>query len=272
MSEFNSGEYEGWDAIPSSLQERIKSDFIARRTAEAELLSLQEERIQQQQQQRVGRDTAAELQGVVQDTSAFLGAERQTSHGVDTRREPSVPVTRQDSRSTPGGQDLASLMAQAMSLGANSGMIGVNSLHVWDGKISVGEDEQTKLNAYVSLVIAVCGQNGTLEVLSQDEPVKVGDPNASRADLVAKHSEEVVRKSYELWGMIVQKIVYAPISQTIIAAQSPQENTTRRGLSRKKENSGKIGGSCVRGRRRLLESIWLEQQLLGPSSNRTNHP
>ena len=47
--------------------------------------------------------------------------------------------------------------------------------------------------------------------------------HADRAALVAEHSEEIVRKSYELWGMLIQKIPYVPIMRMILSAGSHQE-------------------------------------------------
>ena len=47
--------------------------------------------------------------------------------------------------------------------------------------------------------------------------------HADRAALVAEHSEEIVRKSYELWGMLIQKIPYVPNMRMILSAGSPQE-------------------------------------------------
>ena len=60
--------------------------------------------------------------------------------------------------------------------------------------------------------------------------------------LVAGHSEKTVRKSYELWGMLTQKITYVPIMRRILSAGSPQEGwacfrkyyETRAGIEKEK--------------------------------------
>ncbi|MEP5177288.1 hypothetical protein [Marinobacter alexandrii] len=94
----------------------------------------------------------------------------------------------------------------------------------WDGKIRAGDNEQTRVQGFSSMTIAVCGQNRTLSVLvEQEKAVKVGLEHADRAALVAEHSEEVVRKSYEIWGMLIQKITYVPIMRMVLSAGSPQE-------------------------------------------------
>ena len=98
------------------------------------------------------------------------------------------------------------------------------------------------------MMIAVCGQNGALFVLEQQKAVKVGFEHADRSALVAEHSEKMVRKSYELWGMLIQKIPYAPIMRMIVSAGSPQEqggralvNTMKRVQGQRKQNSVGIG-------------------------------
>lgn len=151
-------------------------------------------------------------------------------HGADMRAPSSVAGsdTREGPRPTSGAQDeekdsLARQMARALVLhGSNKGTK-LESVKSWDGKISLGEDEQTKVNAFRSVVIAFCGQNGLLDVLEQEVPVKIGKMGVSRDELVAVHSEKTVRQSYELWAMLVSKIPYAPVPQMILSSGSPQE-------------------------------------------------
>lgn len=71
-------------------------------------------------------------------------------------------------------------------------------------------------------LLSVCGSNGFLRVLEQEEEVKVGVAGADRELLIALHSAETVRISFELWGMLVNKIAFAPIARMILAAGSPQ--------------------------------------------------
>lgn len=56
-----------------------------------------------------------------------------------------------------------------------------------------------------------CGQHDLLSVLQQPVSVDVGKGDVTREQLLASHTPDTVQKSYELWNLLVQKIVYAPI-------------------------------------------------------------
>ena len=155
-----SAEYEGWDAIPSSAQQKIREAHYAREATEAELLHVQQQ--QEQEQQEAAASARSDI-----PASGLL-------HGADTREESSAAHARDEPRLTSGGQDLAHQLARAMTLGANAGTLAYDSLKPRDGKIGAGDDEQTKAQGFSSMMIAVGGQHGTLSVLEQEKAVKVG--------------------------------------------------------------------------------------------------
>ena len=156
-----SAEYEGWDAIPSSAQQKIREAHLAREESEATLLHVQREKEQKKQQ-----EAAASARSDI--------PEPELPHGADMRGESSAVHARDEPQLTSGGQDLAHQLARAITLGANAGTLTYDSMKPWDGKIGVGDDEQTKVQGFSRMMIAVCGQNGTLSVLEQKKAVKVG--------------------------------------------------------------------------------------------------
>lgn len=60
--------------------------------------------------------------------------------------------------------------------------------------VGKGGDEQ-KVNSFKTVLIAICGQKGTSEVLEQARPVGVEFVGADRKALIDEHTEEVVLKS-----------------------------------------------------------------------------
>ena len=83
-----------------------------------------------------------------------------------------------------------------------------------------GEDKLTKFQGFKSFFMATCGQMGPLRLLEQHTPVKVGVPDHSREALEAEHGAETVRKTYQLWSMLLQKIPYALHSSLLVVRKS----------------------------------------------------
>eukprot|EP00752_Nemacystus_decipiens_P009778 g8733.t1 len=160
MSTFDPGEYEGWDAIPSWIQQRIRQDHDAREAAEAELLLLQQERTRESEEReaaaaRHAQDEAARAQDTSgeaataqheQDDSARTH-DTPSRHGADMRTSSSAPDARDGTRLTSGDneEDLTSRALSRLVLG-NASVTGtfVFSFKAWDGKMLASEDEQTK--------------------------------------------------------------------------------------------------------------------------------
>ena len=146
------------------------------------------------------------------------------SHGANKRPESSAAYARRaQPRLTSGGQGLAHQPARVVTVGPYAGTLPHDSMKPWDGTIGAGDEEQSKVQGFSSIMIAVCAQKGISSVLEQEKAVKVGLEQADRAALVAEHSEEVMRKSYELWGVIIQRIPHAPVMRMNLSAGSPRE-------------------------------------------------
>ena len=84
-----SAEYEGWDTIPPSAQQKIRESHFAREAAEAELLHVQHRK--EQKQQEAVASARSDVPGSC------------LPHVADTRVESSATHVRHESRLTSGG-------------------------------------------------------------------------------------------------------------------------------------------------------------------------
>ena len=129
-----SAEYEGWDAIPSSAQQKIREAHNAREAAEAELLHVQQQQEQEQQEAAASARSDIPAPGLPQAKQEQEQQEAAASarsdipapglpHGADTRAESSAAHARDESQLTSCGRDLAHQVARAMTLGPNAGTL-----------------------------------------------------------------------------------------------------------------------------------------------------
>ena len=253
MSTFDSSAYEGWDAIPESTQLIIKNDHDAREAAEAQLLLLQEEKTAEQ---AAAASTAATREQEQWEADSRQQSRIPDTHGAGTRAHSRAATAPEEPRRASGGHDFAHHLMQALSHSAGTGMdvSALSSIKPWDGREVMGEDELTKFQAFKSVFMATCGQMGLLSLLEQSTPVKVGVPDHDRVSLEVEHGAETVRKAYQLWSMLLQKIPYAPIAHAILAAGIPQvgwrsfASTILSAQTQKSNVSRAIGTVFLRGR------------------------
>ena len=94
---------------------------------------------------------------------------------------------------------------------------------MFDGIFKNGEEVEQRVMVLEGQMIALFGEEGCLEDINTDVPIKIGLKGANSEALKREFGVEAVARAPAAWRILINQITYLPLLNLILAAGSPSD-------------------------------------------------